>query len=45
VSVTGRAPDRLRFVLGVRRDGPPLLIYNGNKIVKGAFDPWPVPSR
>jgi hypothetical protein len=45
VSVTGRAPDRLRFVLGVRRDGPPLLIYNGHKIVKGAFDPWPVPSR
>jgi hypothetical protein len=38
VRITGRAPDRLRFELGLQPNGPPLLIYNGERIVKGAFD-------
>jgi hypothetical protein len=44
VSVTGRAPDALEFMLGLRQDGPPLLIYKGYKLVKGAFGPVTGPS-
>ncbi len=27
VAISGRAPHALRFMLGLRRDGPPLMIY------------------
>ena len=38
VSITGRAPHALEIRLGLRPGEPPLLIYRGNRIVKGAFD-------
>ena len=38
VRITGTAPCGPRFELGCRRDGPPLLILQGNRIVKGPFD-------
>ncbi len=41
VAIGGRAPYALRFVLGLRREGPPLLIYKGNRLVKGPFDAAP----
>jgi hypothetical protein len=41
VAIGGRAPHALRFVLGLRREGPPLLIYKGNRLVKGPFDVAP----
>ena len=36
--ITGRAPHALEFALGLRPGTAPLLIYRGNKLVKGAFD-------
>ncbi len=42
VAISGRAPHALRFVLGLRRDGPPLMIYKGNRLVKGPFDVDPM---
>ncbi len=41
VAIGGRAPYALRFMLGLRREGPPLLIYKGNRLVKGPFDAAP----
>jgi hypothetical protein len=41
VAIGGRAPHALRFVLGLRREGAPLLIYKGNRLVKGPFDVVP----
>lgn len=35
IRITGRAPHRLRFELGCRPDGPPLLVLQGEKIVDG----------
>lgn len=35
VRITGQAPDRLRFELGVRHDGPPLAVYeSGDRLVR-----------
>jgi hypothetical protein len=41
VSIKGRAPHGLEVELGLRHDGPPVLVYRGNKVVKGAFDLGP----
>ncbi|MFH1144375.1 MAG: HNH endonuclease [Candidatus Eisenbacteria bacterium] len=37
VRITGKAPHALRFELGRRRDGPPLLILAGEKIIARAL--------
>lgn len=39
VNITGRAPHALEFRMGLRPDGPPLLIYRGNKRIKRPFGP------
>ena len=39
VRIRGRAPHGLTYELGRRRDGTPLLIYRGNRLVRGPFDP------
>ena len=44
VRITGTAPHALRFELGRRPNAPPLLIYTGNKLVKGPFEVEPPPD-
>jgi hypothetical protein len=39
VRIRGTAPHALRYELGKRRDGTPLLIYRGNRLVRGPFEP------
>ncbi len=39
LKIRGTAPHALRYELGKRRDGTPLLIYRGNRLVRGPFDP------
>jgi hypothetical protein len=39
VKIGGTAPHALRYELGRRRDGAPLLVYRGNRLVRGPFDP------
>ena len=35
VRITGRAPDRLRFELGLRDGEPPLMVYeSGDRLVR-----------
>ena len=35
VRVTGRAPDQLRFSVGIRPDGPPLAVYaSGDRLLE-----------
>jgi hypothetical protein len=42
--ITGTAPDDLRFEIGVRPDGRPLLVTHGNLIVERNYR-WQVPAR
>lgn len=39
VRIRGTAPHGLRYELGRRRDGSPLLVYQGNRLIRGPFDP------
>jgi hypothetical protein len=38
VKIRGTAPHGLRYELGRRRDGSPLLVYQGNRLIRGPFD-------
>ena len=38
VRITGKAPYALRFELGCRKDGPPVLRLIGHRIVERAFE-------
>ena len=39
LKIGGTAPHALCYELGKGRDGSPLLVYRGNRLVRGPFDP------